>query len=146
MPTIEAIAKLVSGSFPVLFPVHFRIKFVYISFILLPVTDLMFTVQYLRPEWGKGAIGQDGQVTILDLPKAHGIPYLEVSSLLPCILYFLYSLSLHATQMMEISNLTFSQRGWQGNTIPLAWSTFWVHLSGQILMKPNRSMQPISKL
>ena len=42
------------------------------------VTDLMFTVQDLRPEWGKGAIGQ---VTILDLPKAHGIPYLEVSSL-----------------------------------------------------------------
>ena len=45
------------------------------------VTGLMFTVQNLRPEWGKGAIGQDGQVTILDLTKAHGIPYLEVSSL-----------------------------------------------------------------
>ena len=137
MPTIEAITKLVSGSFPVLFPVHFRIKFIYISFILQTVTDLMFTVQNLRPEWGKGAISQDGQVTILDLPKAHGIPYLEVSNLLPCILY---SLSLHATQMMEISNLTFSRRGWQGNTIPLAWNTFWVHLSGQVLMKPNRSM------
>ena len=67
MPTIEAITKLVSGSFPVLFPVHF--------------TDLMFTVQNLRPEWGKVAMDQDGQVTILDLPKAHGIPYLEVSSL-----------------------------------------------------------------
>ena len=86
---------------------------------------------------GERAISQDGQVTILDLPKAHDIPYLEVSSLLPCILY---SLSLHATQMMEISNLTFCQRDWQGNTIPLAWSTFWVHHSGQILMKPNRSM------
>ena len=81
MPTIEAITKLVSGSFPVLFPVYFRIKFIYISFILQTVTDLMFTVQNLRPEWGKGAIGQDGQVTILDLPKAHGIPYLEVSNL-----------------------------------------------------------------
>ena len=45
------------------------------------VTDSMFTVQKLRPEWGKGAIGQDGQVTILDLPKAHGIPYLEVYNL-----------------------------------------------------------------
>ena len=80
MPTIEAITKLVSDSFPVLFPVHFRIKFVDFSIILLPVTNLMFTVQYLRPEWGKGAIGQDGQVTILDLPKAHSIPYMEVSS------------------------------------------------------------------
>ena len=27
------------------------------------------------------AIGQDGQVTILDLQKAHGIPYMEVCSL-----------------------------------------------------------------
>ena len=81
MPTIDAIIQLVSGSFPVHFPVLFEIKFVEFSIILLPVTDLMFTVQYLRPEWGKGAIGQDGQVTILDLPKAHGIPYLEVSSL-----------------------------------------------------------------
>ena len=81
MPTIEAITKLVSGSFPVLFPVLFEIKFVDFSIILLPVTDLMFTVQSLRPEWGKRTIGQDGQVTILDLPKAHGIPYMEVSSL-----------------------------------------------------------------
>ena len=81
MPTIEAIIKLVSGSFPVLFLVHFRIKFIYISFILQTVTDLMFTVQNLRPEWGKEAISQDGQVTILDLPKAHGIQYLEVSNL-----------------------------------------------------------------
>ena len=81
VPTIEAITKLISGFFPVLFPVHFRIKFIYISFIMPTVTDLMFTVQYLRPEWGKGAINQDGQVTILDLPKAHGIQYLEVSSL-----------------------------------------------------------------
>ena len=81
MPTIETITKLVSGFFPVLFPVHFRIKFIYISFILQTVTDLMFTVQNLRPELGKGAIGHGGQVTILDLPKAHGIPYLEVSSL-----------------------------------------------------------------
>ena len=81
MATIDAIIKLVSGSFPVHFPVLFKIKFVEFSIILLPVTDLMFTVQYLRPEWGKGAISQDGQVTILDLPKAHGIPYFEVSSL-----------------------------------------------------------------
>ena len=90
----------------------------------------MFTVQNLRPEWGKGAIGQDGQMTILDLQKhmAYHIWKFLVSK--PCILY---SLSLHAAQMMEISNLTFSQRGWQGNTIPLAWSTFWVHLSGQSL-------------
>ena len=26
----------------------------------------------------KGTIGQDGQLTILDLQKAHGIPYLVV--------------------------------------------------------------------
>ena len=46
----------------------------------------MLTLQYLRPEWGEGAIGSDGQVTILDLPKAHGIPYMEVYSLQPCTL------------------------------------------------------------
>ena len=46
----------------------------------------MLTPQCLRPEWGEGAIGQDGQVTILDLPKAHGIPYMEVYSLQPCTL------------------------------------------------------------
>ena len=33
------------------------------------ITDLFLTVWKLRPEWGKGAIGQDGQVTILDLQK-----------------------------------------------------------------------------
>ena len=92
MPTIDAIRKSVSSSFPVHFPVLLEIKFVEFSIILLPVIGLMFTVQYLRPEWGKGAIGQDGQVTILDLPKAHGIPYLEVSSLQPCISqYFIVS-------------------------------------------------------
>ena len=46
----------------------------------------MLTLQCLRPEWGEGAIGQDGQVTILDLPKAPGIPYMEVYSLQPCTL------------------------------------------------------------
>ena len=46
----------------------------------------MLTPQCLRPEWGKRAISQDGQVTILDLPKAHGIPYMEVYSLQPCTL------------------------------------------------------------
>ena len=29
----------------------------------------------------EGAVVQDGQVTILDLQKAHGIPYMEVFSL-----------------------------------------------------------------
>ena len=84
MPTIDAIRKSFSSSFPDHFPVLLEIKFVEFSIILLPDIDLVFTVQYLRPEWGKGAISQDGQVTILDLPKAHGIPYLEVSSLQPC--------------------------------------------------------------
>ena len=45
------------------------------------ITDLFLTVWKLRPESGKGAIGQDGQVTILDLPKAHDIPYVEVYTL-----------------------------------------------------------------
>ena len=45
--------------------------------------DSVLTPQCLRPEWGEGAIGQDGQVTILDLTKAHGIPYMEVYSLQP---------------------------------------------------------------
>ena len=92
MPTIDAIRKSVSSSFPDHFPVLLEIKFVEFSIILLPDTDLVFTVQYLRPEWGKGAISQDGQVTILDLLKAHGIPYLEVSSLQPCTSqYFIVS-------------------------------------------------------
>ena len=52
----------------------------------MPVTDSVLTPQCLRPEWGEGANGQDGQVTILDLPKAHGIPYMEVYSLQPCTL------------------------------------------------------------
>ena len=46
----------------------------------------MLTLECPRPEWGEGAISQDGQVTILDLPKAHGIPYMEVYSLQPCTL------------------------------------------------------------
>ena len=45
------------------------------------ITDLFLTVWMLRPEVGKEAIGQDGQVTILDLPKVHGIPYMEVFGL-----------------------------------------------------------------
>ena len=48
----------------------------------------MLLLQCLRPEWGERAIGQDGQVTILDLPKAHGIPYMEVYSLQPCTLVY----------------------------------------------------------
>ena len=92
MPTIDAIRKSFSSSFPDHFPVLLEITFVEFSVILLPDIDLVFTVQYLRPEWGKGAIGQDGQVTILDLPKAHGIPYLEVSRLQPYTLqYFIVS-------------------------------------------------------
>ena len=46
----------------------------------------MLTPQCPRPEWGERAISQDGQVTILDLPKAHGIPYMEVYNLQPCTL------------------------------------------------------------
>ena len=92
MPKIDAIRKSFSSSFPDHFPDHFDNKFVDFSNILPTDTDLMLTLQYLRPEWGKGAIGQDGQVTILDLPKAHGIPYMEVSSLQPCTsLYFIVS-------------------------------------------------------
>ena len=53
--------------------------------MLLIDIDLVLTVQYLRPEWGKGVISQDDQVTILDLPNAHGIPYLEVYSLQPTL-------------------------------------------------------------
>ena len=48
----------------------------------------MLIPQCLRPEWGEGAIAQDGQVTILDLPKAPGIPYMEVYSLQPCPLLY----------------------------------------------------------
>ena len=88
MPTIDAIRKSFSSSFPDHFPDHFDNKFVDYSNILLTDTDLMLPLQYLRPEWGKGAISQDGQVTILDLPKAHGIPYMEVSSLQPCTLLY----------------------------------------------------------
>ena len=92
MPTIDAIRKSFSSSFPDHFPVLLEIKFVEFSIMLPLDIDLVLTVQYLRPKWWKGAIGQDGQVTILDLPNAHGIPYLEVSSLQPCTLqYFIIS-------------------------------------------------------
>ena len=50
------------------------------------------------------------------------------------------TLNLQMLQMMENSNLTSLKRGWQGNTIPMAWSTFWVHPSEQILRKLNRSV------
>ena len=83
MPKIDAIRKSFSSSFPDHFPFHFDNKFVDFSNILLPDTELVLTLQYLRPEWGEGAISQDGQVTMLDLPKAHGIPYMEVYSLQP---------------------------------------------------------------
>ena len=86
MPKIDAIRKSFSSSFPDHFPFHFDNKFVDFSNILPPDTDLVLTLQYLRPEWGEGAISQDGQVTILDLPKAHGISYMEVYSLQPCTL------------------------------------------------------------
>ena len=111
MPTIDAIRKSFSSSFPDHFSDHFDNKFVDFSNILPTDTDLMLTLQYLRPEWGKRAIGQDGQVTILDLPKAHGIPYMEVSSLQPCTLLYFIDLSFHASQLMEISNLTISRKG-----------------------------------
>ena len=112
MPTIDAIRKSFSSSFPDHFPVLLEIKFVEFSIMLPLDIDLVLTVQYLRPEWGKGAIGQDGQVTILDLPNAHGIPYLEVSSLQPCTSQYFIVSKLPCTQLMEISNLTFSQKGW----------------------------------
>ena len=93
MPTIDAIRKSFSSSFPDHFPVLLEIKFVEFSIILVLDIDLMLTAQYLRPGWGKGAISQDGQVTILDFPNAHGILYLEVSSLQPCTSqYFIVSM------------------------------------------------------
>ena len=88
MPKVDAIRKSFSSSFPDHFPFHFDNKFVDFSNILPPDTDLVLTLQYLRPEWGEEAISQDGQVTILDLPKAHGIPYMEVYSLQPCTLLY----------------------------------------------------------
>ena len=88
MPKLDAIRKSFSSSFPDHFPFHFDNELVDFSNILPPDTDLMLTLQYHRPEWGKGAISQDGQVTILDLPKAHGIPYMEVYSLQPCTLLY----------------------------------------------------------
>ena len=88
MSKIDAIRKSFSSSFSDHFPFHFDNKFVDFSNILLPDTDLVLILQYLRPELGEGAIGQDGQVTILDLPKAHGIPYIEVYSLQPCTLLY----------------------------------------------------------
>ena len=41
---------------------------------------------------------------------------------------------------MEISNHTLLEKGWQGNTFPMAWSTFGGHISEQILRRPNRSV------
>ena len=69
VPTIEALNKSFPGSIPDLFSHFFRINFVKFLYIVQTDTELMFTVQKLRPEWGKGAIIQDGQVTILDLSE-----------------------------------------------------------------------------
>ena len=77
----------------------------------MPVIDSMLTLQCLRPEWREGVISQDGQVTILDLPKAHGIPYMEVYSLQPCTLLDNTVSKLPCGITDEISNLTFSQKG-----------------------------------
>ena len=41
---------------------------------------------------------------------------------------------------MEISNHTLLKSGWQGNTFPMVWSTFWVHINEEILRRPNRSV------
>ena len=115
VPTIDAIRKSFSNSFPGHFPVLCEIKFVECSIILPPDTDLMLTLQYLRPEWGKGAISQDAQVTILDLPKAHGIPYMEVSSLQPCTLqYFIISKLPCITADGNFQSYLLSRRGGKG--------------------------------
>ena len=142
MPTIDAITKSVSSSFPDHFPVLLEIKFVEFSIILPPVTDLMFTVQYLRPEWGKGEISQDGQVTILDLPKVDGIPYLEVSSLQPYTSqYFIVSKLPCTTDDGKFQPyLLLKGLAREYYFCALAWSTVWVHLYGQILGELNRSM------
>ena len=71
----------------------------------------MLTLQCLRPEWGEGAIGQDGQVTILDLPKAHVIPYMECIASNPVLCLYNTVSKLPCGTADEISNLTFSQKG-----------------------------------
>ena len=51
-----------------------------------------------------------------------------------------YKFILQALLLMEISKHTLLKRGWQGNTPPMAWSTFWVHISDQMLSRLNRSV------
>ena len=60
MPTIEALNNSnnsLPGPIPDLFSHFFRIYFVKFLYIEQTDTELMLTVQKLRPEWGKGAIG-----------------------------------------------------------------------------------------
>ena len=109
---------------------------------------------------GYGQTGKEGQVTILDLHKAHVLPYMDVAltfrpslwiSLgLPvksavsldlglsiygifrgCVLYK-YSprpqIASKPWEWMEISIHPHCKSGWQGNTIPMDWSTLWVHV------------------
>ena len=84
----------------------------------------MLTPQCLRPEWGEGAISQDGQVTILDLPKAHGIPYMEVYSLQPCTLLDNTVSKLPCgTADGNFQTYLLSKGNRKGNTILVAWST-----------------------
>ena len=95
----------------------------------------------LRPEWGLEAIRQDGQVTNLDLPKAHVL--LHLVDLGVCHTHIPSkhrNLVSKPGNHMEFSNHTNSKRGWQGNTIPMAWSTFWIHVSGQFLWEPYRPL------
>ena len=73
-----------------------------------------------KTRMGRRAIGQDGQVTILDLPKAHGIPYMEVYSLQPCTLL---DNTVSKLPCGTADGIFQSYLLLKGNTIPVAWST-----------------------
>ena len=45
------------------------------------ITDFVPNSLEAQTRMRERAISQDGKVTMLDLPKAHGIPYMEVFSL-----------------------------------------------------------------
>ena len=109
---------------------------------------------------GYGQTGKEGQVTILDFPKAHVLPYMTmaltfrpsvwISLGLPvksavsldlglstfgifrgCVQYKYSPRPQNASkpwEWMEISIHPHCKSGWQGNTTPMDWSPFGVHI------------------
>ena len=111
VPKIDAIRKSFSSSFPDHFPFHFDIKFVDFSNILLPDTDLVLTLYILDQNEGKGQSVRMVRWPSLTFQKHMAYHIWKFIASNPVLYCIIQSLSFHVAQLMEISNLTFSQKG-----------------------------------